>query len=233
MVEYKQSFVLSLGGSLFYPNGGGIDTQFLKDFNKFIRDQISFHKRRFFIVVGGGAITRHYQSAAREVRGSIDDDDLDWLGIHSTRLNAHMIRVIFRDIAHSHVIKHYEIIRKADEPVVVAAGWKPGWSTDYDAITLCQDYGIAVVINLTNVDQVFDKDPKKFPNAKPLVKISWGKYRAMAGDKWVPGMNLPFDPIASKLADELSVTVKILNGRNFSNLKNALDGKPFVGTTIS
>ena len=185
------------------------------------------------MVVGGGATTRRYQEAAESVVGHrITDEDLDWIGIHTTRLNAHMIRVIFRDIAHQHVIKHYEIIRKADEPVVIAAGWKPGWSTDYCAITLCQDYGIKSAVNMTNVEQVYDKDPNKFPDAKPLVSVSWKEYRTIAGDKWVPGMNLPFDPIASKLAMELGVTVKILNGKNLDNLAAALDGAPFKGTTI-
>lgn len=226
------AYILSLGGSLVVPNGG-IDTQFLKSFNDFIRKQISEKNRRFFIVVGGGATTRHYQDAASSVRGGkIENDDLDWLGIHATRLNAHMVRVIFRDIAHQHVLKHYEIIRKADEPVVIAAGWKPGWSTDYCAITLCQDYGIRSAINMTNVDQVYDKDPNKFPDAKPLIETSWKDYCTMAGDKWIPGMNLPFDPIASKLAMELGVTVRILNGKNLDNLALALDRKPFKGTTI-
>jgi len=226
------AFILSLGGSLVVPNGG-IDTQFLKSFNDFIRYQVSEKKRRFFLVVGGGATTRRYQEAAESVVGHrITDEDLDWIGIHTTRLNAHMIRVIFRDIAHQHVIKHYEIIRKADEPVVIAAGWKPGWSTDYCAITLCQDYGIKSAVNMTNVEQVYDKDPNKFPDAKPLVSVSWKEYRTIAGDKWVPGMNLPFDPIASKLAMELGVTVKILNGKNLDNLAAALDGAPFKGTTI-
>ncbi len=229
----KETFVLSLGGSLVVPNGG-IDTQFLSDFNTFIRNQVSSKKRRFFIVVGGGATTRQYQEAARVVgKQKIEDVDLDWLGIHATRLNAQMVRTIFQDIADPRVIKHYEIILKIEAPVAIAAGWKPGWSTDYCAITLCQDYGIKFAINLTNVDQVYDKDPKKFPDAKPLVNVSWKKYRAMAGDKWIPGMNLPFDPIASKLADELGVMVKILNGKNLDNLARALDDKSFVGTTIA
>jgi uridylate kinase len=54
----------------------------------------------------------------------------------------------------------------------------------------------------------------------------------MVGDKWVPGMNAPFDPIASKLAESLNVTVKILNGKNLDNLAKALDGEAFTGTTI-
>jgi uridylate kinase len=130
------------------------------------------------------------------------------------------------------VIKHYEIILKIDQPVAIAAGWKPGWSTDYCAVTLAQDYGISTVVNLTNIDQVYDHDPKKFPDAKPLSNLSWAEYRAMAGEKWVPGMNLPFDPIASKLADKHHVTVKILNGNNLSNVEKALNGEAFTGTVI-
>ncbi len=228
----KHTFILSLGGSLVVPNGG-IDTMFLASFNTFIRQQISSKKRRFFIVVGGGSTARHYSDAGEDIiKHELTPEDLDWLGIHATRLNAHLVRTIFRDIAHAHVLKHYEIIRKADEPVVVAAGWKPGWSTDYCAVTLCQDYGIFTVVNMTNIDRVYDKDPRKYPDAKPLEAVSWKTYRKLTGDRWVPGLNMPFDPVASKLASELGVTVKILNGKDLDNLARALDGKSFVGTTI-
>jgi uridylate kinase len=226
------AYVLSLGGSLIVPNGG-IDTQFLKEFHEFIRHQVSAKKRRFFIVAGGGSITRHYQQAAKEVREQeLTNIDADWLGVHATRLNAQLIRTIFQDIADPRVIKHYEIILKIQSPVAIAAGWKPGWSTDYCAVTLCQDYGIPEVVNLTNIDKVFDKDPKKFSDAKPLDDITWDEYRTMIGTEWMPGMNAPFDPIASKLASEIHVTAKILNGKNLENIALALDGKPFVGSII-
>lgn len=232
MIYGKNAHVLSLGGSLVVPNGG-IDTQFLTDFNKFIRTQVSAKKRRFFITVGGGATTRRYQEAASTVRHeALDNLDLDWLGIHATRLNAQMIRTIFRDIADPRVIKHYEIILKIDAPVAIAAGWKPGWSTDYCAVTLCQDYGIKSVINMTNIDYVYEKDPKKFPTARPLKNISWKAYKTMIGTTWTPGMHAPFDPIASKLAQDLGITVKILNGKNLANVADALDEKPFTGTII-
>ncbi|MCJ7826604.1 UMP kinase, partial [Patescibacteria group bacterium] len=219
----SDTFILSLGGSLVVPNGG-IDTQFLIAFNEFIRNQVSAKKRRFFIVVGGGIIMRKYRDAAMQVHGKISNADLDWLGIHATRLNAQLLRTIFIDIAHSRIIKHYEIILKIDEPVAIAAGWKPGWSTDYCAVTLCQDYGVKDMVNMSNIDKIYDKDPKQFPDAKPIDKISWSDYRKISGDEWTPGLNLPFDPIASKLAQELGVTVKILNGKNLDNLEKALDG---------
>jgi uridylate kinase len=232
MTHKGETFVLSLGGSLVVPQGG-IDIQFLTDFNTFIRNQVSSKKRRFFITVGGGGTTRHYQKAANQVRHQqIDDIDLDWLGLHATRLNAQLVRTVFRDIADARVIKHYEVILKIDKPVAIAAGWKPGWSTDYCAVTLCQDYNIPQVINLTNIDHVYDQDPRENPKAKPLSDVTWEKYRLMVGDAWVPGMNAPFDPVASKLAQDLDVTVKILNGKDLKNLENALDNKEFVGTTI-
>lgn len=232
MQQPTTAFVLSLGGSLVVPEGG-IDTDFLSKFHDFIRNQVSAYKRRFFIVVGGGSITRHYQKAASSVRGEdLTDSDADWLGVHATRLNAQLVRTVFQDIADPRVIKHYEVILKIDAPVAIAAGWKPGWSTDYCAVTLCQDYGMREVINMTNVDQVYTKDPKKFSDAKPMNNATWKEYRDMVGDSWRPGMNAPFDPIASKLAEEFAITVKIVNGKNLDNLSRALDNKAFAGTTI-
>ncbi len=230
--DQQHVFVLSLGGSLIVPNGG-IDIAFLTKFHEFIRRQVSEKKRRFFITVGGGSITRHYQQAAREVRKhDLTDTDADWLGVHATRLNAQLMRAIFQDLADPRVIKHYEIILKIQSPVAIAAGWKPGWSTDYCAVTICQDYGLKRVVNMTNVDKVYDKDPNKYADARAITNISWKEYRAMVGDVWKPGMNAPFDPIASKLAADLGVTAQIVNGKDLANLERALDGLPFVGTTI-
>ncbi len=229
--DTHNTFVLSLGGALIVP-GNQIDTQFLKAFTAFIRNQVSEKKRRFFITVGGGDVMRQYRDAAKEVRNEVEDADLDWLGIHATRLNAQLIRTILKDIANPKIIKHYEIILKVTEPVAVAAGWKPGWSTDFCAVTLCEDYGISQVINMTNVDRVYTKDPKKFPDATPVENMTWKEYREIVGTTWSPGLHAPFDPIASKKAMELGLTVRIVNGMDLKNLELVLDGKPFIGTTI-
>ncbi len=224
---------MSIGGSLVVPNGG-IDTDFLKKLNTFIRQQLAQHKnRQFFLVVGGGSIARHYRDAGRTVVGhELTRDDLDWLGIHATKLNAHLVRTIFRDIAHPYILKHYEIIRKVTEPIVIAAGWKPGWSTDYCAALLCEDYNIHTIVNLSNIDQVFDKDPRKFKDAKPIGQVTWPEFRKLVGDEWVPGMNAPFDPVAAKKAEELEVKVVVLNGENFDNIEKYFKGEKFIGTVI-
>lgn len=230
--SYPDRIIISVGGSLIVPNGG-IDTKFLKQLNTFIRTQLANHKdRQFFLVIGGGVVARHYRDAGREVVGhELSRDDMDYLGIHATKLNAHLVRTIFKDIAHPYILKHYEIIRKVSEPIVVAAGWKPGWSTDYCSILLCEDYDVRTVINLSNIEQVYDKDPRKNTDAKPFDKLSWEEFRKIVGDEWQPGMNAPFDPVAAKRAEELGIKV-VLMGSDFENLNNYFDHKEYVGTTI-
>lgn len=230
---YTEKVIISLGGSLVVPSTG-IDTDFLSKFNTFIREKLAENKnRQFFLVVGGGATARQYRDAGQDVLGhELSPDDLDWLGIHATRLNAHLIRTIFRDIAHQYIIEHYDIIRKAQEPVVVASGWKPGWSTDFCAVLLAEDYNVPTIINLSNITQVYDKDPRKFPDANPIDTISWPDFRKLVGDEWTPGMNAPFDPIAAKKAEELAIKVAVLQGKDFPNLENFFNNEPFVGTVI-
>lgn len=224
--------LLSLGGSLVVPDGG-VDTVFLSEFNLLVRKWVGLGYG-FIIVVGGGKLARNYRDAGKEVVGQeLTDDDLDWIGIHATRLNAHLIRTIFRDIAHPVIVDDYSKILKPEKPVLVGAGWKPGFSTDRDAVMLAADYEISQLINMSNIPYVFSADPKIDPAAIPIEKISWHDYRQMVGDVWIPGMNAPFDPIASMYAEQLRLTVKILNGRNLDNLEKCFKGEDFIGTTIS
>lgn len=233
-MSYNETIVLSLGGSLIVPKTG-IDTQFISLFSKFIRDQIANKKRRFFIICGGGSTARYYIDAATGVlKKSIKDEDKDWLGIHSTRLNAHLIRTIFRDIAYPRIFKHYDKEYDIqDEPVVICSGWQPGWSTDYCAVLVAEKFAAKTIINMSNIDQVYDKDPRKFKDARPIDKIGWDDFEVLVGDKWIPGLNTPFDPIATQLAKKMNLNVIILNGKNIRNLEAAIEGKKFLGTVIA
>lgn len=228
----QELIIFSVGGSLIVPNGG-IDFDFLKKFNLFIRKHVK-KGRRFFIVVGGGSIARQYRDAGKKVIGEITDADLDWLGVHATRLNAHLLRTIFQDIAHPRIIENYDKkLQNWREPIAIGAGWKPGWSTDYDAVILARDYHAHTIINMSDIDYIYDKDPAKFKDAKPIKKTTWEFFQTLVGESWIPGSNLPFDPIAAKLANQLGLTVIITNGKNFSNLDNLLNGESFDGTVIT
>lgn len=228
----KEPIILSLGGSLIVPTGG-INTSFLKKFNKFIRKKVA-EKRSFFIVCGGGRTSRHYADAADKVLGKkIPPEELDWISIHATRLNAHLLRTIFKDIAYPRLITHYDREYSiGNYSVIIGAGWKPGWSTDYDAVLLAKRYKSKTLINLSNIEKVYTKDPKKHPDAIPIDRINWKVYLTLVGDKWRPNLSAPFDPVASKLAQKLGLRVIILKGNNFANLEKFFSGEKFIGTTI-
>jgi uridylate kinase len=228
-----ERIMISVGGSMVVPTGG-ISIEFLNKFNEFIRNQITQNPlRQFFLVIGGGSTARTYRDGGYDVVGhDLTNEDLDWLGIHATRLNAHLVRTIFQDIAYPKLITDYNVIQKTTAPVVIAAGWKPGWSTDYCATLLCEDYNINTIINLSNITQVYDKDPNRFKDAIPKEKMTWKEFRAMVGDKWLPGMHAPFDPVAAKKADALGVKVVVMSGEDFKNIENYFRGKKFVGTVL-
>lgn len=221
-------FVVSLGGSLVVPKE--IDFQFLKNFKNLIEDEIKKNKK-FIIIVGGGKTARNYQNIAKKLT-TVSNDDLDWLGIHSTRLNAHLLLTIFRDSAYYRIIKNPKEKVKFKEKILIAAGWKPGFSTDYDAVFLAKSYNSSVIINLTNVDYVYNKDPKKYKDAKAFSKITWQEYLKLINQKWSPGMSSPFDPLASKLAKKFGLKVAIINGRRLREFKNFLNDKKFRGSII-
>jgi uridylate kinase len=115
---------------------------------------------------------------------------------------------------------------------MLAAGWKPGFSTDMDAVLLAERFGADMVVNLSNIAKVYTADPKVDPSASPIDDIDWASFRRIVGNEWKPGANLPFDPVATAKAAELGLTVVCAAGRDLDNLKAILDGRPFTGTTI-
>jgi len=225
----KKTFIISLGGSLVVTQDG-INFEFLKKFRALILGEIK-KGTRFFLIVGGGATARNYIQAADKVI-KVSDNDRDWLGIHSTRLNAHLLRTVFRDVAHPEIIKNPTIKLNTNKKIIVAGGWKPGWSTDYVAALIAQEYEVDTVINLSNICCAYDKDPKKHMDAKKIMTINWPDFRKIVGNKWKPGLNMPFDPIASQKAEKLGLKVFIANGEDLKNFKNILEGKKFKGTLI-
>ena len=230
-MDKQETIVMSVGGSLIVPDQ--IDTDFLTTLKNLV-DVETANGRRFIIIAGGGKTARRYQDAAAEVT-KLENEDLDWMGIHATRLNGHLLRTIFRDIAHKEVIKNPDDITNVtpDEKVAIASGYRPGCSTDLRAIQIADKIGAKKVINLSNIDYVYTADPNTNPDAKKIEEISWSDFREIIPKEWDPGLSSPFDPIAAKEAHEKNIEVAIINGNKTGALRSYLHGEEFVGTRIS
>ncbi|MDR0411116.1 MAG: UMP kinase [Treponema sp.] len=227
--------VLSLGGSIVAPEGADVD--FLRDFVKLTRHQLSIEEdRRFIFVVGGGGPARAWQKAYRDVSADfspLDDEAADWIGVMATRLNAQLVKAVMGDLCKDEVVIDPSGGAEFTGRALVAAGWKPGFSSDFDAVLLAEKFGARTLINLSNIEYVFTDDPRTNPSARPLDMISWKDFRLMVGEEWIPGKNTPFDPVASRYAEKIGLKVICAAGRNLPNLENILNGKPFIGTTIN
>jgi len=224
-----ETIIISLGGSLIVPEE--LDIDFLKEFKTLILSHVAEGKK-FVIITGGGKLNKKYNEAAKRI-GSPSHEDLDWIGIASLKLNAELLRVIFGEYAHSEVISNLSNSFPLDKPVIIGSAYKPGSSSDFDAVLAAKTVGAKKIINLSNIDYVYDSDPKANPNAKRIEQISWKDYRALIPAEWTPRLNSPLDPIASKLAEEMGVAVVIMNGKPTNNLARCLDGEKFMGTVIS
>lgn len=229
--DKRRTVIISLGGSLVVPED--VDTVFVKEFKDLINNEIK-KGIRFILIVGGGKLARNYISAATKVE-KITNEDKDWIGIHATRMNAHFIRTIFHRSAYKKIITNEEKIEEcldSDSPVVIASGWRPGNSTDFIAVNIAKRMGEKNIVNLSNISYVYDKDPGKYFTAQEIRKISWQEFRNMFAKEWTPGLNIPFDPIASEMAEKEGFQVAIMNGKNLDNLKKYIEEKEFDGTVI-
>jgi len=231
-MKYSETVVMSVGGSLIVPDQ--IDTLFLADFRNFIERQITFGGKRFIIIAGGGKTARKYQEAATSV-SELDPEDLDWMGIHATRLNGHLLRTIFREVAYPEIVTNPDEITDVpkDASLIIAAGYRPGASTDLRAVEIAVNSCAKKVINLSNIDYVYSADPRKDSSAEKIENISWEDFRKLIPNEWDPGLSSPFDPVAAKKAEENDMEVAIINGCKLSELEKYLDGEEFIGTKIS
>jgi uridylate kinase len=223
--------VISLGGSLIAPDG--VDTAFLKDFTEIlIRYLETDGRRKLVLVCGGGSLAREYQKAYREIARKPSNDDQDWIGIRATWLNGELMRRLLVPFCSEPLATDPEAASLRGGRVLVAAGWKPGFSTDFDAVLLARRFSADTVLNPTDVPRVYSADPRKDPQAKPFDRMKWDEFKAVIGGEWKPGTNAPFDPVAARRAAQDRLKVIVCLGRDLPNLERILHDEPFVGTTI-
>ena len=203
-----------------------INVSYLKKLKKIIEKHSK--KNKFILVIGGGHIARKYQKAGKML--NLTQADLDWIGIHTTWLNANFVRILFKDSAHKTIVQ--DPTKKIKfKKILFAGGWKPGCSTDYDAVLLAKTYHAQSLINITNVPYLHDKNPKLYKNTKIIKQTNWTEFRTIVGNKWSPGLNAPFDPIAAQLAQKLKLRL-VLIGPDLKNTDSLLKNKKFKGTLI-
>jgi uridylate kinase len=223
--------VFDIGGSVLCPKGTP-DLNYIKKLSKFVID-MKKKKHRIIVVTGGGMVAKSYIEAARTFKP--DEDTLDFIGILGTRMNAMVLISALGRHAYNRLVKNKERLEDAikSRKVVVMGGTVLRQTTDAVSVAAAEFFKADVIIIGTDVKGIYDKDPGKHRNAKMLKSISAKELHEMVKiKKHRAGPLTIMDSLAARLLEHTKIKTIVLNGRDFKNMKNAIQGKKFVGTLI-
>ncbi|MBD3247158.1 UMP kinase [Candidatus Pacearchaeota archaeon] len=225
----KKVIVMSLGGSQIIPDN--VNVKYLRKLKKILLKHSK--KYKFVIVCGGGSIARKYISALKKEK--INEKLQSFAGIGATRLNARFMNYFFKidpkhGIPHTHTtLKKY--VKKQNITFCGALEYKPNQTSDSTAADIAKMFD-AEFINITNIQGLYTKNPKKFKNAEFISKISWKEFDKMANAmKFKPGQHFVLDQTASKIIMKNKIKTYI-TGKSVKQIDNLLSRKPFNGTII-
>jgi len=216
--------VISLGGSLINP--GRINYPFLSSFKKTIK---KFSRHKIIIVTGGGKVARDYIEALKDKSERVRS----LIGISATRLNAMLVsNFLDADVFipdSSDEIK--KILKRKNLVVCGALGYRKDMTSDGTAADLAREIKADFLVNMTNVKGLFDKDPRKFKNARFISEISFFDFLKMLDKmKYKPGQHFVLDRPAARIISRHKIKTAILN--NAKNLEKLLKREKFAGTII-
>ncbi|NYZ73570.1 UMP kinase [Candidatus Micrarchaeota archaeon] len=225
--------VLSIGGSSIIPEGKP-DIAFLKAMALTIKKS----KNSFGILCGGGTVARTYAAAARELGAG--EYEADSIAITSTRQNAQLVMAALAGAGvdvYRRVLTDFEDAKgpARDNKVVVMGGTIPGITTDTDSVLLAEAIGAQRLVNISNVDAVYDSDPRKNPSAKKFQKMAYDELIGLAAssDKRMAGTNFIFDMLACRLIARSRIETHFVSFRKMADVENAIEGKKHNGTVVS
>jgi uridylate kinase len=148
-------------------------------------------------------------------------DALEKLGAKARVMSALKINDVCEDYIRRRAIRHLEKGRL----VIFAAGTgNPFFTTDSGAALRAIEIGADLLLKATKVDGVYDKDPKKHPDAKRYSKLTYDE--VLARDLQV------MDTAAFALARDSDLPLRVFDMSQPGTLLRILRGED-IGTLVS
>jgi uridylate kinase len=225
--------IIRLGGSLISTTPGQLNEDYLSGFRDSLVRRHRETGEEFVVICGGGRLSRAYQDAVKRLRPDVSRTDLDWVGIFTCNLNAQAVRALFPvEITYPSVVTHLESISTVVAPIVIVGVEEPGHSSNYDAVEIARLLEATTILNLSNIEFIYDSDPRTNPEAKKYESVTWQEYLGFVPEEWHPGLSTPFDPVSSRRAHELGLEVVFMKGDNLENFEHYLETGECTGSII-
>ena len=91
------------------------------------------------------------------------------------------------------------------------------------------------IINISNVDGVYTKDPNKYKGAKKIKEMTHkelSKIILKQSRTYEPGQNLIFDQMATRLAQKHNIELHFISAKNIKDIEKVLKGEKHRGTVV-
>ena len=182
------------------------------------------------VVTGGGEAARRYIDFARNL--GADQSTLDELGTDAARINAKLLIVALSRSSYPYPPHTLEEAVKASSTgkVVVAGGFQPGQSTNAVAALLAERLSATLLVNATDVEGVYNRDPKRHSDAKLLREVTVAELRRILEGEIYAGTYELMDPLALKIIERSKIPTRIIRC-SVEAIGDALRGRD-IGTLI-
>ncbi len=180
-------------------------------------------EHQLIVCIGGGQFIRKYLRDVKKF--SLTDSEIEWIFVEMLRVNVKLFSLLLK----KRPIYDLNEVRKNTEGVV--GGIEPGRSTDANAALCAEKIKADLFIKLTDVDGIYDKDPKKYKEAKRISRIKFSEI-----DKYTikgkPASYGVLDSLALKVIKRAMIKTIVINGNNPDNILRVMKGDK-IGTLIS
>lgn len=220
--------LIRLGGSVIAtPVNTGLITKYVE-----ILKELKAKGHEVVVVVGGGALARDFIQIAKAL--GLEEKDQDDLAISVSRIFAQLFIKKLGEISCEKIPLSVEEAVECLKggKIAVLGGLRPGMTTDTVAALIAERINADMLVKATDQEGVYDKDPRKHPDAVKLDRLRFEELpQVLAEKKHRAGIHQILDPEAVKVLKAKRIKVLVLNGYKPENILLAVEGKN-VGTII-
>ena len=229
--------LLKLSGEAFAdPEAGfGIDTRIVNSLADQLGEVVRELKIQVAVVVGGGNIFRGTSVQAQ----GMDRSRADYMGMLATIINSLSLQdalekrdvptrvqsaIQMTQVAEPYIPRRAVRHLEKGRIVIFAAGMgTPFFSTDTTAAQRALEIGADAILKATQVDGVYDADPRKNPAAKRFDDLTYIEVLQR-------GLGV-MDATAISLCMDNKLPIIVFNLQTPGNIRRALEGEP-IGTVV-
>jgi len=225
LLSDARSVLLKVSGKIVNPD----NPDMIYGYARVVRELVE-NGLRVAVVVGGGKYARKYVECAKSL--GLSNGVADELGIEVSRVNALLLAYALGELCYRPVPRSIEEVERAwcSGKVVVMGGLQPGQSTAGTAAVVAELLGIKRILYATDVDGVYDRDPKKYPEAKKLDIVKVSELTRLLNQRFEAGGYELLDPIAIRVVRRARIEVVVFNGLDPTNVFRAL--RKEIGTRV-